>query len=166
MELFLDHIESPLGGILLAATDEAVYALDFADCRERMERLLRRRNQNLTLRSRHNPGGHSDRVRAYLAGRLDALDDIRVETGGTPFQRRVWSALRKIRPGKTFTYGALAETIGQEEAARAVGAASGRNPIALILPCHRVVGANGSLTGYAGGIARKRWLLRHEGVGV
>jgi methylated-DNA-[protein]-cysteine S-methyltransferase len=87
-----------------------------------------------------------------------------VATGGTPFQRRVWSALREIPVGRTVSYGALAQQLGQPSAARAVGLANGRNPIGIVVPCHRVIGSNAALTGYAGGLARKRWLLEHEGV--
>ena len=86
-----------------------------------------------------------------------------VDTGGTAFQRDVWSALRQIPCGETTSYGAMAKSMGRPGAARAVGITNGRNPVALVLPCHRVIGADGSLTGYAGGIERKRWLLRHEG---
>ena len=110
-----------------------------------------------------DPNGFSSKVRAYLDGDLAALDEIPVETGGTPFQRQVWQALREVGPGTTSTYGELARRLGRPTAARAVGAANGRNPVALVVPCHRIVGANGALTGYAGGVERKRWLLKHEG---
>ena len=102
------------------------------------------------------------RLRAYFEGDIAALDDIEVEPAGTIFERRVWRELRRIRPGKPITYGELARRAGSPGAARAAGAACGRNPIAIVIPCHRVVGATGSLTGYGGGIERKRWLLRHE----
>ena len=102
------------------------------------------------------------RLRAYFEGDIAALDDIEVEPEGTTFERRVWRELRRIKPGKPITYGELARRAGAPGAARAAGAACGRNPIAVVIPCHRVVGANGSLTGYGGGIERKRWLLRHE----
>ena len=111
-----------------------------------------------------DPGGFAGHVSAYFSGDFDALRDLEVEPGGSPFQRRVWAALRKIRPGRTACYGEIARSIGRSSAARAVGAANARNPVALAIPCHRVIGSNGSLTGYAGGIARKRWLLNHEGV--
>jgi len=102
------------------------------------------------------------RLHAYFEGDITALDDIAVEPEGTTFERRVWRELRRIRPGEPITYGELARRAGAPGAARAAGAACGRNPIAIVIPCHRVVGANGSLTGYGGGIERKRWLLRHE----
>jgi methylated-DNA-[protein]-cysteine S-methyltransferase len=163
MELHVDEVGSPMGTLVLVVRDDALCALDFDDCRERMDALLRSRYGAVDLKPRPDPNGFSSCVRAYLDGGLDALDRIPVETGGTPFQQRVWSALREIRPGKTLTYGQLAESVGRPSAARAVGTTNARNPVALVLPCHRVVGADGSLTGYAGGIHRKRWLLHHEG---
>ena len=90
--------------------------------------------------------------------------DIPWAAAGTPFQQQVWAALTGIEPGTTTTYGALAASIGRPRAVRAVGAANGRNPIAIVVPCHRLVGADGTLTGYGGGLERKRWLLAHEGV--
>jgi methylated-DNA-[protein]-cysteine S-methyltransferase len=94
---------------------------------------------------------------------LGAIDSISVDTGGTPFQRQVWAALRSIPAGGTVTYADLARTLGRPSAARAVGAINGRNPVAIVVPCHRLIGRHASLTGYAGGLWRKRWLLSHEG---
>src|SRR5260370_13185160 len=99
----------------------------------------------------------------YFAGDLTAIDSVPVATGGTSFQREVWAALRRIRPGTTLSYGALAQKLGRPKSVRAVGLANGANPIAVVIPCHRVIGADASLTGYGGGIDRKRWLLTHEG---
>ncbi len=104
-----------------------------------------------------------EKVEAYLAGDLHALDEITVNPGGTEFQQTVWSALREIPAGTTRTYAQLAASIGRPSAWRAVGLANGRNPVAIVIPCHRLVGSNGTLTGYAGGLERKRWLLHHEG---
>jgi methylated-DNA-[protein]-cysteine S-methyltransferase len=101
-------------------------------------------------------------MKNYFAGELGAIDDLPVKTAGTPFQRAVWSALREIPLGATESYGKLAERIGRPTAVRAVGLANGSNPIGIVVPCHRVIGANGSLTGYGGGMERKRWLLEHE----
>jgi methylated-DNA-[protein]-cysteine S-methyltransferase len=109
-----------------------------------------------------NPFRFSDRIEAYLAGDLAAIDDIPVDTGGTDFQQRVWTALRRIPAGTTVTYATLARRIGHPTAIRAVGAANGQNPIAIVIPCHRMIGHDASLTGYAGGLWRKRWLLNHE----
>ena len=166
MELQTDEIPSAIGRIILVATDEALCALDFADCRERMFALLEARYGDIQLRKVKDPHGYSSAVRAYLDGDLEALDSIPVDTRGTAFQRRVWSALREIPVGSTLSYGGLAARIGRPTAARAVGMTNSRNPVALVVPCHRVIGAGGALTGYAGGMERKRWLLRHEGVGV
>lgn len=100
---------------------------------------------------------------SYERGEFCALGQLRVAPDGTPFDKLVWSALRGIQPGTTLSYGALATLIGRERGARAVGLANGRNPVPVIIPCHRVVGADGSLTGYGSGIARKQALLQHEG---
>jgi methylated-DNA-[protein]-cysteine S-methyltransferase len=108
------------------------------------------------------PATIADALDAYFGGRLDALEALAVRTGGTAFQRRVWAALRRIPAGTTTSYGALARRIGRPTAWRAVGLANGANPIALVVPCHRVIGASGALTGFGGGIERKRWLLAHE----
>lgn len=100
-------------------------------------------------------------LREYFAGERDDFDLV-LAASGTAFQHKVWAALRKIPYGETWSYGELARHIGQPTASRAVGLANGRNPIAIVVPCHRVIGASGTLTGYAGGIERKRWLLEHE----
>jgi methylated-DNA-[protein]-cysteine S-methyltransferase len=103
-------------------------------------------------------------MRAYLAGDLGCLNCIPVSTGGTAFQQEVWSALRTIPPGTVLSYGEMAARLGKPGSYRAVGMTNALNPIAIVVPCHRLVGANGALTGYAGGLERKRWLLQHEGV--
>lgn len=110
-----------------------------------------------------SPPALVDALGAYFAGHLAALDDLPVAPAGSAFQTRVWALLRTIPPGETRSYGDLAKVLGQPGAARAVGLANGANPIAIVIPCHRVIGANGTLTGYAGGMDRKAWLLRHEG---
>jgi methylated-DNA-[protein]-cysteine S-methyltransferase len=102
---------------------------------------------------------------AYFRGELRAIDGLRVETRGTPFQRAVWTALREIPCGTTVSYSDLARRIERPSAVRAVGLANGANPVAIVVPCHRVVGAGGALTGYGGGLSRKRWLLAHESGG-
>jgi methylated-DNA-[protein]-cysteine S-methyltransferase len=158
--LLIDLIASPLGCIAIAARAGRLCALEFGSAR--LGQQLTARYPGLPQRRARNPFGLSDRIRAYLAGDIAALGRIRVETGGTPFQRRVWGALRRIPPGRTMTYGALARALGRDAAARAVGAANGRNPIPVVVPCHRLIGGDDSLTGYGGGLWRKRWLLRHE----
>ncbi len=164
MELLIDRVSSPIGTILLVSDGQAIRALDFEDYEQRMHRLLRLHYGSYALMSGRNPAGLSDRIAAYFEGDIAALDSIPVQTGGTPFQRRVWDALRQIPAGKTTTYGQLARQIGSPGANRAVGLANGSNPAVIVVPCHRVIGADGTLTGYGGGLDRKRWLLAHEGV--
>jgi methylated-DNA-[protein]-cysteine S-methyltransferase len=162
MNLILDRVPSPIGTILLVSDGENLRALDFEDYEDRMHRLLRRHYGAYTATPDRAAGDVNLRIAAYFEGDVTALDDIPVQTNGSKFQRQVWTALRSIPPGTTTTYGQLAAAIGAPTASRAVGLANGANPIALVVPCHRVIGANRSLTGYAGGLARKAWLLRHE----
>jgi methylated-DNA-[protein]-cysteine S-methyltransferase len=162
-ELFTDTVHSEIGSIVIVTDAHAVVALDFADCEERMMELLRRRFADVVLRRRHDPLGAAGGLEAYFAGDLHALDEIRVNSGGTGFQQTVWHALRQIPPGQTRTYAQLATVIGRPTAPRAVGFANSLNPAALVIPCHRLIGSDSTLTGYAGGLERKRWLLRHEG---
>src|SRR5438876_9357327 len=144
-ESMTESITTPLGTIRIELNGEAITALRFTD----------------------EPGGEprSDagkRIRAYFGGDSGALDGVRLELQGTAFQREVWALLQKIPPGETRSYGELAKLLGRPGAARAVGAANAANPVALFVPCHRVVGSDGSLTGYAWGTERKKWLLDHE----
>jgi methylated-DNA-[protein]-cysteine S-methyltransferase len=164
--LLADEIPSAIGTIVLAARARRLCALDYADCRERFLALLRARYAEAALRFTPDPFGFSSRIRSYLAGEFDATEDIPVETKGTRFQERVWTALRRIPPGATVTYAEVARGVGRPLAARAVGGVNRRNPVAIVIPCHRVIGTDRSLTGYAGGIWRKRWLLSHEGKGT
>ncbi|HUZ64414.1 MAG TPA: methylated-DNA--[protein]-cysteine S-methyltransferase [Acetobacteraceae bacterium] len=163
MKLRLDRIPSPIGTILLVSEGEKLRALDFEDHEHRLHHLLRRHYGDCTLVPANRPGAAGESIEAYFAGDIAALDRIPVETGGTAFQRLVWSALRRIPPGTTTSYGRLAVQIGRPTAVRAVGLANGANPVAIVVPCHRVIGADASLTGYGGGLHRKEWLLRHEG---
>jgi len=165
-DLAIDWVDFELGQLLLVADGEALCALDFADYEARMMTLLNKRYSAVRLVETSNPNGFSDRLRSYLAGDLHSLDAIPVATGGTPFQQQVWLALRSIPPGTVTTYGELAAQLQNPKAVRAVGMANSQNPVAIALPCHRVVGAHQRLTGYAGGLERKRWLLHHEGVAV
>jgi methylated-DNA-[protein]-cysteine S-methyltransferase len=150
--------------LLVADKDGRLRALDWADYEERMVRLLRLHygTQGYELAPAHNPNGLSDKMLRFFAGDLHAVDDIGTATAGTPFQRSVWNELHKIPTGSVTSYGALAQKIGRSSAARAVGLANGSNPIGIVVPCHRVIGSNGTLTGYGGGLERKRWLLDHE----
>ena len=162
MRLLSDHIPSALGTLVIVVGDGHLCAVDFDDCRRRMMAGIEARYGAVSLCEVSDPFGVSSRIHAYLAGDLRAIDTLPVETGGTPFQQQVWAALRKIPAGTTLTYAELARKVGRPPAARAVGTINGRNPIAIVVPCHRVVGTDGRLTGYAGGLWRKRWLLQHE----
>jgi methylated-DNA-[protein]-cysteine S-methyltransferase len=163
MELWIDEMDSPLGGLLVATADGTLCALDYAGYEERLRKLGAARFGAIALRPAASPAALRAALRDYFAGDLRATDRVRVRGGGTPFQEKVWALLRSIPPGTTTTYGALAARLGTASASRAVGLANARNPIAIVVPCHRVIGASGALTGYAGGLERKRWLLRHEG---
>jgi methylated-DNA-[protein]-cysteine S-methyltransferase len=166
MTLHLEHLSTPIGHMLVVCDEwQQLRALDWEDYASRMQRLLAIHygRGGVRLVERRMPPEIRESLLAYLHGELAAIDSIPVETAGTAFQRRIWSELRHIPVGTTVSYGELAERIGRPEAVRAVGHANGSNPIGVVVPCHRVIGANGSLTGYGGGIARKRWLLQHEG---
>jgi len=163
--LLLDRIGSPVGEVLLLTDEDgALRALDFHDYEPRLRRLATRHYGALEIVSGPAPGSVRSAVQAYFAGQLSALSAVTWRTNGTGFQRQVWAALTTIPAGEVRTYRDLAEAIGRPAAVRAVGLANGANPVALVAPCHRVVGADGSLTGYGGGLHRKAWLLRHEGV--
>lgn len=166
---FIEHVPTPTGAMLLVTDEQDVLrALDWEDYEPRMHRLLRLHYGEGRVRLEANPRASTARraLEAYYAGVLSVLDTLRVQTGGTAFQREVWAALRSIQVGTTTTYGSLAAQLGRPKAMRAVGMANGANPIGIVVPCHRVIGADASLTGYGGGIARKHWLLAHEGVTI
>ncbi|GAB0118050.1 methylated-DNA--[protein]-cysteine S-methyltransferase [Acidisoma sp. 7E03] len=162
MHLSLDRIASPIGEILLVFEGTVLRALDFHDYEPRMQRLLRLHYGRVSLAPAAAPPALRAPLDRYFAGDFAALDGIETATGGTAFQRSVWAALRRIPPGRTSGYGQLAAMIGRPAASRAVGAANGANPIAVVVPCHRVIGADATLTGYGGGLSRKAWLLAHE----
>lgn len=165
LQLLMDRIETPIGEMLLVADHEGnLRAVDWTDHEERMKRILQLHygNGGFRINSARNPHGLADTMTRYFGGDLEVIDKLPVETAGTSFQRDVWRALRAIRCGETLSYAQLAERIGRSKAVRAVGLANGANPVGVVVPCHRVIGANGSLTGYGGGIERKRWLLEHE----
>jgi methylated-DNA-[protein]-cysteine S-methyltransferase len=153
MKLVSGTYESPIGTIHFTLQGGAIAALGFHERFARGERADDGDTRALVAR-----------LDRYFAGDLAAFDGARVAARGTAFQERVWSALRAIQPGETRSYAELAAAIGAPSAVRAVGAANGKNPVSLIVPCHRVIGKDGTLTGYAGGLDRKRWLLAHEGV--
>lgn len=163
-ELAIDTVSSAIGDILVITDEANLCAVEFGDCRSRIMRFLENRFSQIKLNSVENPLGISERIQAYLQGEYNSLDEIPISLGGTTFQQQVWLMLRTIPVGTVLTYGQLAEQLGKPTASRAVGFANSQNPISIVLPCHRVIGANGQLTGYAGGLERKRWLLTHEGV--
>jgi methylated-DNA-[protein]-cysteine S-methyltransferase len=165
LRIFSDQLRTPIGSLMLAADSAGNLRVAlFSEDGEIVRRQLRHDygERGFDLAPCPNPAGITEHVARYFAGDLRAIDQIRVATGGTPFQRQVWRSLREIPCGTTISYGQLARQIGRPAAVRAVGLANGANPVAVIVPCHRVIGAGGSLTGYGGGIERKRWLLNHE----
>jgi methylated-DNA-[protein]-cysteine S-methyltransferase len=162
--LILDRIEAPIGAFLIATDLEGVLrAVDFWADEPALRRLLARQYPGTPVEVGQAPAPIRRAFDDYFAGDLAALERIPVATVGTAFQRKVWAALRTIPVGETRSYGQLAAQIGAPNAMRAVGLANGQNPIAIVIPCHRVIGADGSLTGFGGGLPRKRWLLTHEG---
>jgi methylated-DNA-[protein]-cysteine S-methyltransferase len=163
----LERVANETGTMLIVTDDDGfLRALDWEDYESRMHRLLRLHygERNVTLVEKTGKSSASRAVTKYLSGELTAIDAVPVKTGGTEFQRQVWAALRTIPVGETTTYGALAVRLERPKAVRAVGLANGANPVGVVVPCHRVIGADSSLTGYGGGLERKRWLLEHEGV--
>lgn len=165
LRLLVDTIETPIGELAIVADDAGrLRAVDWTEHDANMRRSLRLHygEHGFSLTPAANPAGLAAAMRSYFAGDLRAIDDLPVATGGTAFQRTVWRALRDIPCGGTISYGELARRIDRSAAVRAVGLANGANPISIVVPCHRVIGSNGSLTGYGGGIERKRWLLAHE----
>jgi methylated-DNA-[protein]-cysteine S-methyltransferase len=167
--LYADRLESAIGRLLLIHDREGhLRALDFHDFEPRMRRLLRlhygAEGNDFAIQERAVPATIRRAISDYFSGDLRAINSLPVTTAGTPFQREVWAALRTIPAGTTLSYGALARQLGRPKSVRAVGLANGANPVAIVIPCHRVIGTDGSLTGYGGGTSRKHWLLIHEGI--
>jgi methylated-DNA-[protein]-cysteine S-methyltransferase len=163
----LDRLATPIG-IALLVTDAAgaLRALDWEDYEHRMRELLRLHYGAVELSDQLAPAAMRTALSGYFDGDLRQLSGIAWRIAGTPFQQKVWNALTQIPAGATMSYGGLAARIDTPKAIRAVGYANGSNPISVVLPCHRLIGADGSLVKYGGGLERKRWLLRHEGVAV
>lgn len=161
--LISETLPSPLGDLIAVADGDVLCALEFSSDRSRLASHLRKAWPEHRLVPGRLPAPIRRGIAAYFRGDFDALHAIPVAPRGTAFQRAVWDELRRIPPRRTISYGVLAARIGKPKAVRAVGLANSRNPIAIAVPCHRVIGANGTLTGYAGGIERKAWLLQHEG---
>jgi len=161
----LDRLPTPIGTALLVTdADGVLRALDWEDFEMRMKELLRLQYGAVILKEARSPEDLRAALSGYFKGDLDRLDTIRWRVAGTAFQHRVWTELPLIPAGTTMSYGALAAQIDKPKAVRAVGHANGSNPISVVLPCHRLIGANGALVKYGGGLQRKRWLLEHEGV--
>ncbi len=161
----LERLDTPTGRLLIVTDDEGrVRAVDWEDYAERMQRLLRRHYgaDAVPERNTRQKSAAGRAIEAYFEGDLSAVASLPTATNGSAFQRLVWDVLRRIPAGQTTSYGALAQRIGRPGAARAVGLANGTNPIPIVVPCHRVIGADASLTGFGGGLDRKRWLLAHE----
>lgn len=164
-ELNVASMTSPIGDIMFAHdVDATLYAADFADCEMRFLKGLQRRFGNLHLKSVVKGPDKAVKVafEAYFAGEFSVMDLLQLRMNGTAFQNVMWSALRKLPAGETMAYSTFAERLGRPTAARAIGHANGANPFNIVVPCHRLLGANGNLTGYAGGLHRKRWLIDHE----
>ena len=164
LSFLIEPLATPIGEMLVVADEQQrLRALGWADLEDRLQRQLTAAyGSSLWLRSGPTSAAIREALHAYLEGKLDAIDAITVETGGTSFQRAVWEELRRIPAGTTLSYRDLALRIGRPKAVRAVGHANGANLICVVVPCHRLVGSDGSLTGYGGGLHRKRWLLDHE----
>jgi methylated-DNA-[protein]-cysteine S-methyltransferase len=163
VRLFVDRLKTPIGEMVIVADrDGNLCITEWLDHEPRMERWLTLHYNGVTLEPTPNPHGLTNAISRYFAGDLEMIDSLPVATRGTLFQHTVWQALRKIPCGTTLSYRQLAEQISRPAAVRAVGLANGSNPVGVVVPCHRVIGSNGSLTGYGGGLERKRWLLEHE----
>jgi methylated-DNA-[protein]-cysteine S-methyltransferase len=161
----IDRLQTPIGTALLVTDAGGVLrALDWEEHEPRMKELLRLQYGAVVLQDARAPRDLRAALSAYFKGELASLKTIKWRVAGTPFQRKVWTALPKIPAGTTSSYGALAAQLGMPKAVRAVGHANGSNPISVVVPCHRLIGANGALVKYGGGLERKRWLLEHEGV--
>ena len=162
--LTLDRLPTPIGTALLV-TDEAgvLRAFNWTDYEPAMRAWIGRHYPKARLVEGRAPPPVRGPFEAYFQGQADALETVPWKASGTPFQLKVWDALCSIPAGETLSYAGLAERIGRPTAVRAVGHANGANPVAVVVPCHRVIGTDGSLTGYGGSLPRKRWLLAHEG---
>ena len=161
--LYKDEYSSPIGEIIVINDGSSIVYLDFKDCKERITRLLTKRYRNFEIAESSNFFQIIERLKGYFNKDWTTFDDLKLSTGGTLFQKRVWSDLQAIPRGEVISYAQLANNVGNEKAVRAVASSNARNPLSIVIPCHRVIGKDGSLRGYAGGVSRKQWLLEHEG---
>jgi methylated-DNA-[protein]-cysteine S-methyltransferase len=165
LRFLVDRLATPIGDMMIVADESGrLRALGWNEPDGYVERRLAACHgpRGFSMAPTRDPFGLTSALSSYLRGDLAAIDALEVEMPGTPFQRSVWKSLRTIPAGATASYGEIARRIGQPTAVRAVGLANRSNPVAIVVPCHRVIGADGSLTGYGGGLERKRWLLAHE----
>jgi methylated-DNA-[protein]-cysteine S-methyltransferase len=153
-------VPSPIGAVSVSVGPAGLVGVDFDVSPAELARRLERRVGQCRVTPGMHPAGAA--LAAYFGGKLIAPQMLAAAPLGTPFQRQVWTALRRIPAGRTISYAELASWIGRPTAVRAVASANGDNPLPIVVPCHRVIGADGSLTGYGGGLERKRWLLQHE----
>ena len=163
---FTDCYTSPLGEMIIVIDEcGALRALEWTDLTSRMVRLINRQYKGHSIRFEQAQAPPAIKIALddYFGGTLRALDALVTASGGTPFQRSVWTALRAIPVGQVRSYRDIAIAVGNPKSVRAIGLANGANPIGIVVPCHRVIGSNGTLTGYGGGLERKAWLLNHEG---
>jgi len=158
-----ENIPSPIGDLLVATLGDVVCAIAFEGHEAETQRYLERRFAECALIQAPVPKRVRDALAGYFDGDMTAFDGLASGARGTPFQEQVWAALRTIPAGQTRSYADQAQHIGRPTATRAVGLANGQNPVSIMVPCHRVIGRDGSLTGFGGGLERKAWLLRHEG---
>ncbi len=165
LEFLTDTFPTPIGELaIMADADGCLRGLAWGDRLEIKRRVMDRHYGAGTyvLVQAHDPFGLSTALRRYFAGELHVIDDLPVATLGSEFQRAVWAQLRRIPCGETISYGEMARRVGDPGASRAVGLANNANPVGIVVPCHRVIGADGRLVGFGGGMERKRWLLSHE----
>jgi O-6-methylguanine DNA methyltransferase len=167
MQLYRSIVSTPVGDMMALASDQGLCALEFIGPEERLTRLEARLRRHFPPHEIVDGDAQSIEsarawLAAYFAGERAEIDTVPLDMRGAEFEKRVWRALTRIPPGETTSYGAIAKALGSAGASRAVGAANGANPVSIIVPCHRVIGASGSLTGYGGGLDRKTWLLNHE----
>jgi len=162
MRLDVSRLETPLGTVTLISTEVGLAGLAFDNRVESLWHFLKGRFRSVEADDSRSMDPAAGDIRAYFDGDVEALERVRTDAGGTEFQRRVWTALRLIPGGRTASYRDVARSIGQPTGFRAVATANATNPVAIVIPCHRVIHADGSISGYGGGVDRKKWLLRHE----